>query len=131
MLKEFDVSKIKVPIKVKGNKVAFKNIITGIWHIVKPNKDPNDDKRRKRSYMRKFECIKSLELQKFDENGTSLDGETTIIEVGTGWYVDEDSQYYMVAGSDAYRLIQVTKDNHGQWMEIYGDTLEEHFMKID
>lgn len=81
--------------------------------------------------MRKYECIKPLKLQKFDDNGASIDGEFSTIKVGTGWYVDEDCQYNMVASNDAYRLIQITNDNHGQWIEIYEDTLEEHFMKLD
>lgn len=81
--------------------------------------------------MRKYECIKPLELEKFDDNGESIEGEMMTIKVGTGWSVDENAEYNFVAGSDAYRLIQITDSNQGAWIEIYGDTLEEFFMKID
>lgn len=79
--------------------------------------------------MRKYECIKPLELEHYDEDGYRT-GDTMTIPINTGWEVDEDS-YKMISGKESIRLIQITNDNHGRWIEIHEDTLSEHFMKLD
>lgn len=84
--------------------------------------------------MQKYECIKELVLQKFDEEGASLEGETLVIDLGTGWEKEENSTKF-VATSDAVRLTEIYKEgiytSFGRWIEIHEDTLETHFKKLD
>lgn len=42
------------------------------------------------------------------------------------WYIDEDSTYNEIAGSDAIRLV----NDKGAWMELYPDTIKNHFTKL-
>jgi hypothetical protein len=76
--------------------------------------------------MKKYVCIRSLELDKFDEDLYPVENEELIIDAGSKWKIDEESVFLLVAGSDAYRLV----DESGQWIEIYFDTLQEHFEDI-
>lgn len=76
--------------------------------------------------MKKYECIKALDLEKFDEDGSLVDGELMTIQTGTMWAVDEKS-YKFIANNDAIRLLEVTDKNSQQWLEIHKDTLENHF----
>ncbi|PAV30341.1 hypothetical protein CIL05_07675 [Virgibacillus profundi] len=81
--------------------------------------------------MRKYECTMSFDLEEYDENGNSIENETLTVNVGTVWSEDDKSSYNFVAGSDAYRLVQITKDEHSRWIEIYGDRLEECFTELE
>lgn len=80
--------------------------------------------------MRKYECIEPLELEGFDEEGQST-GEAMILELGTGWHIDEDSSYNLIASNNAIRLIEISDSGYGRWIEIQEDTLEKYFMKVD
>ena len=73
-----------------------------------------------------YQCVRTLELNKYDDDGFPEE-EMMEVSVGTFWYVDEESEKNHVAGSDAFRLV----NEEDEWIEIYHDTLEEFFAKIN
>lgn len=80
--------------------------------------------------MKKYKCIKPFPLDKYDDNGNQIEGETIMIEPETCWYVDE-VDYNIVGGEGCVRLLEISESNSGKWIEIHRDTLEELFLKVD
>lgn len=81
--------------------------------------------------MKKYTCIKSFDIEIYDEHGASTESYKTI-KVGSEWYVDEDIQYNMIAGAEAFHLVELTGDpNTLSWIEVYEDTIQEYFEKLE
>lgn len=78
--------------------------------------------------MTKYICLKVLPLEKYGEDGELLE-EIIAIEEGTVWEVVETA-YNMVVSKEGIRLIG-TGAAEGQWIEIYPDTLSEHFIELE
>ncbi|MFB7157321.1 hypothetical protein [Lysinibacillus sp. NPDC056232] len=53
--------------------------------------------------MKKYKCIKSFDIEIYDEHGASTETYKTI-KIGSEWYVD-DVPYNMIAGADALHLV--------------------------
>lgn len=76
--------------------------------------------------MKRYKCIKPLLLDRYDDNGFIEEDDAMLIEVGEVFDVDEeDSDYLVIASKPALRL-----ENARYWMEIYPDTLAEHFEEV-
>lgn len=73
-----------------------------------------------------YKCIKGFSLEKCDDDGFTIEGEYTIIEKGSTWYIPEDEDYRLIGGE--IRL-EEDKPNEIHWIEISKETLEEHFRK--
>ena len=81
--------------------------------------------------MKKYRCIKSFDIEIYDEHGASTESYKTI-KVGSEWYVDEDIQCNMIAGAEAFHLVELTGDSNTlSWIEVYEDTIQEHFVKVE
>lgn len=81
--------------------------------------------------LKKYRCIKSFDIEIYDEHGAST-GTFKTIKLGSEWYVDEDIQYNMIAGAEALHLIEITnQSNKLNWIEVYEDTLQIHFEKVE
>ena len=84
--------------------------------------------------MGRYECIKDLFLQKYDEDGFQVENEYLTVPVGSVWELDETAPAYnFVADKDCVHLERIynsQKARHGQWIEITKEHLEEHFKKI-
>ena len=74
--------------------------------------------------MKKYICVKVLQLEMYGDNGESLE-EAMEVDESTVWEV-EQTDYNMIASNEGIRLI----NDKGQWIEIYTDTLNEHFEQI-
>lgn len=78
--------------------------------------------------MKKYTCIKALQVEKYGDEGESLN-ETIEIAEGTVWQIEE-TPYNFVAGNDGIRLIGTGKV-YGSWLEIYQEQLNEHFIEYE
>jgi hypothetical protein len=76
--------------------------------------------------VKKYICVRPLARPMYDDECFPVEDKEFVVQEGTEWKVDEEADYKYVAGSDAYRLV----DEDGQWLEIYSDTLIEHFEEI-
>ncbi|MEK5038925.1 hypothetical protein [Sporosarcina sp. FSL K6-3457] len=76
--------------------------------------------------MPKYKCIKSLELDVFDDDGSFVENKYFAVEVGSVWEKDEEP-YRFIAAAESVRLT----DSNGRWMEIYEDDLTIHSEHID
>ena len=75
--------------------------------------------------MVRYKCVKPLHLDLYDDNGCWVEEEGGLtIEVGEVFELDEDCDRLLIANSPAVRL-----QNTRRWIEIYPDTLAEHFVK--
>lgn len=74
--------------------------------------------------MKKYICVKVLQLEMYGDNGESLE-EAMEVDEGTVWEI-EQTAYNMIASNEGIRLI----NDKGHWIEIYSDTLNEHFEQI-
>lgn len=75
--------------------------------------------------MKRYKCVKPLLLDSYDPDGFLEEENSTLIEVGEVFEVDEESDYLLIANKPALRL-----DSPRHWIEIYPDTLAEHFEEI-
>lgn len=75
--------------------------------------------------MTKYICLKALQVEKYGDDGESLEEVMEIAE-GTIWEVEE-TPYNMVVSSEGVRLIGVG-ENQSHWLEIYSEQLNEHFV---
>ena len=72
-----------------------------------------------------YKCIKELVLDYYDSDGFSSD-ETMAIEVGEIFEANNRYPYNIVGGSDCIHL----ENDDGRWLEIYPDTLSNHFVEV-
>ena len=76
--------------------------------------------------MKRYKCIKPLFLDRYDDNGFLEEEDAMVIEVGEVYEVDDDTcDYLLIADKPALRL-----ENERHWIEIYPDTLAEHFEEV-
>ena len=76
--------------------------------------------------MKQYKCIKPLLLDRYDDNGFLEEEDAMPREVGEVYDIDDDiCDYLLVANKPALRL-----ENERHWIEIYPDTLAEHFKEV-
>ena len=76
--------------------------------------------------MKRYKCIKPLLLDRYDDNGFFEEENALQIEVGEVYEMDDDTcDYLLIASKPALRL-----KNARRWIEIYPDTLAEHFEEM-
>lgn len=76
--------------------------------------------------MKKYECIKELHVDCYDDDGHYEEKES-YIEVGSIWVIEED-KFRMIGGE--IRLIKEV-ENEYNWLEISRDTLDNHFKLLN
>lgn len=74
--------------------------------------------------MKKYECIKELEVDCYDDNGHYEEKES-IIEVVSIWIIENEEDTFRMIGGD----VRLTREGNNEysWLEISKDTLEDHF----
>lgn len=72
-----------------------------------------------------YKCKKTLFLNEYDADGFCTERQIEV-EEGSTWHIDEDSTYNEIAGVDAIRLV----NDKVAWVELYPDTIENHFTKL-
>ena len=76
--------------------------------------------------MKRYKCIKPLLLDSYDDDGFLEEENAMQIEVGEVYEMDDDTcDYLLIASKPALRL-----ENARNWIEIYPDTLAEHFEEL-
>lgn len=76
--------------------------------------------------MVRYKCIKPLLLDRYDDDGFLEEENAVQIEVGEVFEVDSDTcDYLLIADKPALRL-----ESTRHWIEIYPDTLAEHFEEV-
>lgn len=79
--------------------------------------------------MKQYKCIKTLYLDKYDEGGFFTD-EQIIVKEGDIYETCEDyNQRLYIANKPAIHL-ELVHENIRHWIEIYPDTLAEHFIEM-
>lgn len=74
--------------------------------------------------MKNYICIKTLQLECYDEDGFVIENKYS--EVGEGEiFQRSEEKFRCVGGIDSIRL-----ENDEQWLEISAETLKEHFEEI-
>lgn len=74
--------------------------------------------------MKRYRCKKELQLDTYDED------DFLIIKVGDTYEYSEDCQDLFIANKPAVHLTLV-HPNTSQWIEIYPETLENHFELVE
>lgn len=78
--------------------------------------------------MGKYECIKELHVDWYDDDGHFKEKQNTI-PIGSIWVVeDEEDSFRMIGGE--IRLIKEA-ENEYSWLEINRDTLDNHFKLLN
>lgn len=77
--------------------------------------------------MARYKCVKRLALDKYDDDGFLIENEVCFVEIGDIYETCEDYGLY-ISCKPAIHLELIHK-NIGHWIEIYPDTLAEHFVK--
>ena len=74
---------------------------------------------------KQYKCIKQLVLDYYESDGFCTD-ETMTIEAGEIFEANNRYPYNIVCGNDCIHL----ENDDGRWLEIYPDTLSEHFVEV-
>lgn len=74
----------------------------------------------------RYKCIKGFSVEKFDDNGFSIENEYEDIEVGSIWEIG-DAANMMIGGLDHIHLENI---NDGSWLEIPKEMMDEYFKQI-
>ena len=72
-----------------------------------------------------YKCIKGFSLEKYDEDGFTVDGEYMVVNEGSIWHIPGDKNYRLIDGD--IRL----ENDEDVWIEISNETLAESFEKIN
>jgi hypothetical protein len=76
--------------------------------------------------MKRYKCIKPLLLDRYDDNGFFEEENAALVEVGEVYEMEDNTcDYLLIANKPALRL-----ENSRHWIEIYPDTLAEHFEEM-
>ena len=79
----------------------------------------------------RYRCIKCFELEVYDDNGFTDDG-SIVIKAGDIYETcDEYNERLMIANHPAVHLVLISDKNIHHWIEIYPDTLEEYFERVN
>ena len=73
---------------------------------------------------KQYKCIKQLVLNYYESDGFCTD-ETMTVEIGEIFEAHNKYPYNIVGGDDCIHL----ENDDGRWIEIYPDTLSEHFVE--
>lgn len=76
--------------------------------------------------MKYYKCIKTLHLDMYDENGSCTEEKITINEGDIYENCEDYNERLLIANKPAIHLVRV-HENIGHWIEIYPETLAEHF----
>ena len=71
-----------------------------------------------------YKCIKGFLIEKYDDNGFTLEGEYCVIKEGTIWHIPEDINYRFIGGE-----VRLESDEFG-WLEVTNNSLKEHFKEL-
>ena len=74
---------------------------------------------------KQYNCIKQLVLDYYESDGFCTD-ETMTVEIGEIFEAHNKYPYNIVCGADCIHL----ENDDGRWVEIYPDTLYEHFVEV-
>lgn len=77
--------------------------------------------------MKRYKCIKSFCVDKYDGNGFLIENGFSVIEEGKVYETGE-SGYMMIGGKEHVRLDSV---DDGSWLEITKEILEECFNLLE
>lgn len=78
--------------------------------------------------MTKYKCIESLYVNSYDDDGM-WDESYMCIREHSVWQVEESSRMH-VAGKSGIRLSRMKDKHNSEWIEVYQDTLNSHFVKV-
>lgn len=79
--------------------------------------------------MAKYKCIKPLAVDSYNDEHM-WEGNERIIDVGTVWEVDTELSSNYIATNEAIHLNKVSESLDSEWLEVYPETIEEHFEKV-
>ena len=77
--------------------------------------------------MKRYKCIKSFCVDKYDNDGFLIQNATMVIEEGKIYEVDK-SGYMMIGGSNHVHLDAV---DDSSWLEISEEHLEKYFELLE
>lgn len=78
--------------------------------------------------MKKYECIKELHVDCYDDD-VHYEEKESYIEVGSIWVIEDEEDKFRMLGGEI-RLIK-PGENEYSWLEISKDILEEHFKLVN
>ena len=79
--------------------------------------------------MKQYKCIKSFELDEYDDNGFYTEGSITINEGDIYETCEDYNERLLIANKPAIHLVRV-HENIRHWIEIYPETLNEYFEEM-
>lgn len=77
--------------------------------------------------MKRYKCIKSFCVDRYDDDGFLIENDTVVIEEGKVYELNE-SGYMTIGGKDHVHLDNV---DDGSWLEITKERLEEYFEVLE
>ncbi len=77
--------------------------------------------------MKKYKCMKSFCVDKYDDDGFLVENETIVIEEGKIYELNENG-YMMIGGKDHVHLDDA---DDGSWLEITKEHLEKYFELLE
>lgn len=80
--------------------------------------------------MKYYKCIKTLHLDMYDENGFFTEGRTTVNEGDIYETCEDYNERLLIANKPAIHLVR-EHENIRHWIEIYPETLAEHFKEME
>ncbi len=79
--------------------------------------------------MTKYKCIKPLVIDSYNDEHM-WEGNRRVVEVDSVWEVDTELSSNYVGTNEAVHLNKVTEPTDGEWIEVYSETIAEHFEQI-
>lgn len=78
--------------------------------------------------MKKYECIRKLYVNCYDDDGRYEEKES-VIEVGSVWIIEDEEDTFRMIGGE----IRLTKEGNDKynWLELNKDNLKEHFKLVN
>lgn len=74
--------------------------------------------------MKQYECIKTLVVDKYDEDGFLVENESFVITEGSLW--ERDDQDRRIAGGE----VHLDSVSGYSWLEVSEETLKEYFKEV-
>jgi len=71
-----------------------------------------------------YKCIKGFSIEKYDDDGFTIEGEYEVVEEGSIWHIPEDKDYRFLGGE--IRL----ENNKLAWIELSKESIEKCFVRI-
>lgn len=80
--------------------------------------------------MKKYKCKKPLILDKYDDDGFLIENEQAIVEIGEVFETCEEYEERLLVICKPAIHLEKVHENICSWIEIYPETLAEHFEEM-